>query len=43
MKLVRKVNMKDIFYKILFVAVTSLMLSGVGLFALHTIVVRGLI
>jgi|TARA_R100000234_G_C4944196_1_gene154301 hypothetical protein len=35
--------MKDIFYKILFVALTSLMLSGIGLFALHTMVVRGLI
>tara|TARA_B100001939_G_scaffold110103_1_gene95108 strand:- start:224 stop:331 length:108 start_codon:yes stop_codon:yes gene_type:complete len=35
--------MKDIIYKILFVAVTSLMLSGIGLFALHTMVVRGLI
>tara|TARA_Y100001938_G_C7831527_1_gene301611 strand:- start:56 stop:163 length:108 start_codon:yes stop_codon:yes gene_type:complete len=35
--------MKDIFYKILFVVVTSLMLSGIGLFALHTMVVKGLI
>jgi len=35
--------MKDIFYKIFFVVLTSLMLSGIGLFALHTMVVRGLI
>jgi len=35
--------MKDMFYKILFVAVTSLTLSGVGSFALHTMVVKGLI
>ena len=35
--------MKDIIYKILFVALTSLMISGIGLFALHTMVIKGLI
>jgi hypothetical protein len=35
--------MKDIIYKILFVVLTSSMLTGVLMFALHTLVVRGLI